>query len=55
MATLRTLAARWRCHQSVWCCQYVDEPNCSSWNDPHALARWRYRRRSRREQRAEEG
>jgi hypothetical protein len=53
MASLRKLKARRQCHGSWWCCQYRDKPNCNSWNDPHWLARLRYRRRSRREQRRE--
>lgn len=37
------LRARWACHRSLWCCQYIDWPMCNSWNDPHLLARGRYR------------
>jgi hypothetical protein len=51
VSILRTLAARRRCHGTWWCCQYVDEPNCNSWNDPHRVARFRYRIQARREQR----
>lgn len=38
--------ARWLCHQSLWCCQYVDDANCNSWNDPHLFARWAFRLRA---------
>jgi hypothetical protein len=30
---------RWLCHRNIWCCQYVDGPNCNSSNDPHKIAR----------------
>lgn len=43
------LLRRWRCHGTLWCCQYVDRAMCNSWHDPHLLARWRYRRQRRRE------
>jgi hypothetical protein len=49
------LRRRWRCHRSLWCCQYVDRPMCNSWHDPHLLARWHYRWVSRRIRRAEDG
>lgn len=42
------LLKRWRCHRGLWCCQYVDGPMCNSWNEPHQLARWRYRHISRK-------
>jgi hypothetical protein len=45
---MRRLLARWRCHRDLWCCQYVDRPMCNGWDDPHRLARWRYRRQQRR-------
>lgn len=38
------LRRRLRCHGNLWCCQYVDQPMCNSWDDPHYLARRRYRR-----------
>lgn len=40
------LRARWACHQSLWCCQYVDQAMCNSWNDPHLLTRLSYRLRA---------
>lgn len=42
------LLARWRCHKTLWCCQYTDQPMCNSREDPHRLARYRYRRQQRR-------
>lgn len=38
------LARRRRCHGSFVCCQHVDQPMCNSWDDPHRLARRRFRR-----------
>lgn len=39
--------ARWDCHGSIWCCQYVDLPLCNGSKDPHWLGerirRWRRR------------
>jgi hypothetical protein len=49
MKTAAKFWYRFLCHRNLWCCQYQDEPNCNSWNDPHALARWRYRHRARTE------
>jgi hypothetical protein len=39
------LRARWACHRSFFCCQYVDQTMCNSWDDPHFFARlvWRLR------------
>ncbi|WWT39732.1 hypothetical protein [Microcystis phage Mwe-JY05] len=41
------LRARWACHGSLWCCQYVDQPMCNTGADPHLLARLRFRWQSR--------
>lgn len=32
--------ARWRCHRSLLCCQYVDGPLCNGTLETHRLARW---------------
>lgn len=34
------MLARWRCHGNLWCCQYLDDPQCNSPWDPHWLPRW---------------
>lgn len=33
--------ARWRCHRSIWCCQYVDTSLCNGSKDPHRVSRTR--------------
>jgi len=42
------LFRRWLCHRSLWCCQYIDTPQCRSPHDPHRLARRRHLRNTRR-------
>lgn len=44
MTGLRVRYRRRReCHGTYSCCQYCDQPMCNSWNDPHLIARLRYR------------
>lgn len=43
------LFRRWLCHRTLWCCQYIDTPQCNSAHDPHRIARWRHRRNARRD------
>lgn len=47
---IRRWRARYRCHGSILCCQYIDSPMCNHWDDPHRVARIIHRRNARKDQ-----
>jgi len=44
---MRAWYYRWRCHRSIRCCQYTDNPNCNGSLEPHRLL-WLPRRSTHR-------